>query len=163
MEKRLEEFGNSIRTIGRSNSEQINKSNAEEMKEVYEELLSKCEKYSKTISKLKSYMGKITKEYDGNIELLMQKLEKQKNDPKVKETIQKYNKKILAYKLKIRDLQENVAALEEENSELQAENSRLKNQTENDTTFKTKIKLLKSEYESKMKEIMDEVKGKFLA
>jgi hypothetical protein len=47
------------------------------MQEVYQELLDKCEKYSKTIIKLKQYMGKITKEYDRNVELLLQKLEKQ--------------------------------------------------------------------------------------
>lgn len=47
------------------------------MQEVYQELLDKWEKYSKTITKLKQYMGKITKEYDKNVELLLQKLEKQ--------------------------------------------------------------------------------------
>lgn len=84
------------------------------MKEVYEELLSKCEKYSKTITKLKAYMSKITKEYDKNVELLLQKLEKQKNDTAMKETVQKFNKKILTYKLKIRDLQESVTQLKDE-------------------------------------------------
>ena len=159
MEKRLDDFGNSIRTMGKTQNDTTLPSNAEAMREVYDELLNKCEKYSKTITKLKSYMGKITKEYDTNIELLLQKLEKQKNDPKLKETVQKCNKKILCYKLKIRDLQDWVTAMEEENKKLKADNRNLKNQYKQDSNFKSKISRLKAEYETKMKQIMDEVKG----
>jgi predicted RNase H-like nuclease (RuvC/YqgF family) len=81
--------------------------------------------------------------------------------------MQKFNKKILTYKLKIRDLQEGMAKYEQEIEHLRAENSQLKTENEkivkefNDNNiFKHKISRLKTEYEHKMKEIIDEVKGK---
>lgn len=78
METKFKNFGKNIKQIKVSGYENADPSSAQAMQEVYEELLCKCEKYSKTITKLKTYMSKITKEYDKNIELLLQKLEKQK-------------------------------------------------------------------------------------
>lgn len=160
MEKLLLNFSNNIRCI-KLGHENTDPSKAEAMKEVYEELLSKCEKYSKTITKLKAYMSKITKEYDKNVELLLQKLEKQKSDTVMKETVQKFNKKILTYKLKIRDLQESVTQLKDEWDRLESENKKLKKDHSESNLFKSKISRLKSEYESKINQIIDEVKGKY--
>lgn len=137
-------------------------SNTHEMKAVYEELLTKCEKYSKTITKLKTYMSKITKEYDKNIELLLQKLEKQKNNPQLKDAITKYNKKIMGYKMKIRDLQEELEKEKAEKSNALQENEYLKKKYQSENCFKNKISKLKTEYETKIKEIIDEVKGMFI-
>ena len=72
--------------------------------------------------------------------------------------MQKYNKKILAYKLKIRDLSETLAQVQKENDSLKLQNGQLKEQFEDENNFKSKITKLKSEYENKMKEIIDEVK-----
>lgn len=76
----------------------------------------------------------------------------------MKDTVQKYNKKILGYKLKIRDLQENLANVQNECELLREENEQLQHKYNADNWFKFKISKLKTEYESKIKEIIDEVK-----
>ena len=53
-------------------------------------------------------MYKITSEYDKNIELLLKKIEKHKNDNTLKDIVKKFNKKILSYKVKIRNLEESL-------------------------------------------------------
>ena len=125
MDKQFESFGNSIKLIKSpcKNNEDSEKFKA--MKDVYEELLGKWDKYSKTIMRLKSDMSKITGEYDKNIELLLKKIDKNKNDKTLKDIVKKFNKKILSYKVKIRNLEETLISSEKEWEELRAENQRI--------------------------------------
>lgn len=64
--------------------------------------------------RLKSDMSKITGEYDKNIELLLKKIDKNKNDKTLKDIVKKFNKKILSYKVKIRNLEETLISSEKE-------------------------------------------------
>lgn len=74
--------------------------------------------------------------------------------------MQKFNKKILSYKCKIRELQEDLNQSHQEISSLRNENEQMKQKFNNENKFQDKITLLKTEYETKMKRIIDEVKGK---
>ena len=104
-------------------------------------------------------MSKITGEYDKNIELLLKKIDKNKNDKTLKDIVKKFNKKILSYKVKIRNLEETLISSEKEWEELRVENQRIKQEIQQNSYFKQKLSILKSEYESKIKMIIDEVKG----
>lgn len=76
--------------------------------------------------------------------------------------MQKFNKKVLSYKCKIRELQEDLNHSHQEVSNLRTENEQMKLTFKKENKFKNKISRLKSEYETKMNQIIDEVKGKLI-
>ena len=72
-----------------------------------------------------------------------------------------FNKKVLSYKCKIRELQESLSQSLQDFEDLKTENDKLRKRSFKENKFKNKITRLKTEYESKMNKIIDEVKGIF--
>jgi len=142
MYRQFENFSNSIRGIP-SEDHRKGEGMYQEMKQVYEELLEKCDKYSKIILKLKADMYKITSEYDKNIKVLIDTIEKSKNEPVSKELAKKFNKKILNYKLKIRNLEESLEKSQADYQSILQENEKLKVCNSETSNFKQKIAYLK--------------------
>lgn len=81
-------------------------------------------------------MTKITSEYDENLEILQEKLQKSKKDYSLKSAMQKFNKKVLGYKCKIRELQEDLCRSEVEKAKLIEENQELRRRSNQSTNFK---------------------------